>query len=167
VGEGASTDDLTVLARRCLYRTLRAVRKQIPLNDLLNAACNDPAAIPDLIRGCKLGRDYAQLFLRVACPGASREQVLTAFQEAICTNFLDQIRGRSVSDRAVSESASELRERFNGAREALGDDFRRIASNLAADPEWKIAMPRSRRRQSRVEQARELLGQSLLAGSQV
>src|SRR5947209_6125968 len=102
-GNGASVDALTVMARRCLYRTIRAVRKQIPLNDLLNAACNNPSTLPDLIRGCKQGRDYARLFQRVACPGASREQVLIAYQEAVCTNFLDQIRGRLASDRAVGE----------------------------------------------------------------
>jgi hypothetical protein len=163
-GDGSSTDDLTVLARRCLYRTLRAVQKQIPLNDLLNAACNDPDALPDLIRGCKQGRDYARLFQRVAGRGASREELLVAYQEVVCTNFLDQIRGQLIGARVVDESAAELRERLDGVREALDGDVHRIAARLAADSEWKIAMPRSRKKQSRADQARELLDQSLLAG---
>jgi hypothetical protein len=163
-GDGASTEDLTMFARRCLYRTLSAVKKQIPLNDLVNAACQCPEALPELIRSCKMGRDYARLFQRVACPGASREEVLIAFQEAICTNFLDQIRGRLVGAQAVNESAVELRERLDGVKVALAGDIRRIASSLAANPEGKVTMPPGRRKRSRTDQARELLGEDLLLG---
>src|SRR5687767_12856298 len=104
VVDGASTKDLTELARKCLYRTLQAVRKQVPFDALLNAACNCPDTLPDLIRGCRLGRDYAQLFQQVASEGASREEILLAYQEAVCTNFFDQIRGQVVGARAVDES---------------------------------------------------------------
>jgi hypothetical protein len=162
-GDGASADDLTALARRCLYRTLQAVRKQVPFEALLDAACNNPDTLPDLIRGCNLGRDYARLFQRVADKGASREEVHVAYQREVCSNFLNQIHSRIACRRAFEEPPAETRKRLDAVRDNLDGDYRRIASNLAADPQWKIAMPRSPRR-SRVEQAQELLGQSLLAG---
>ena len=68
-GNGVGIDEMTVLARRCLHRTLRAVRDQVPFDALLNAASSCPDSLPDLIRGCKLGRDYARLFQRVADKG--------------------------------------------------------------------------------------------------
>jgi hypothetical protein len=162
-GDGTSADHLIVLARRCLYRTLRAVRKQVPFDALLVAACNCPDALPDLIRECKQGRDYARLFQRVAEKGATREALLAAYLREVCSSFLNQIHSRIACRRAFVESPAETRERLDGVRDALDGDYRRIATNLAADPEWKIAMPRSPRR-SRAEQAQELLGQSLLAG---
>jgi hypothetical protein len=165
VAAGADMDKIVKLVRQCLHRTLRALQKQIPFDDLLNAACTHPDALPAMIRECKVGRDYARLFQQVACPGASREDVLVAYQEAICTNFLDQIRGQVIGSRPAGESAAEIRERLDDVREALASDFQRIASKLAANPEWKIAMPRGSRLRSRTEQARDLLGQSLLAGS--
>ena len=162
---GADMAEILKLVRRCLYQTLRAVRKQVPFDDLLKAACNSPDDLPALIRDCQIARDYARLFQQVACPGASRKDVLVAYQLAFCTSFLDQIRGRVVCSRTAGESAVEIRERLENVLEALGPDFHRIALNLAARPEWKIIMPRGNRPQSRTEQARELLGQSLLAGS--
>ena len=161
--DGANADELTQLARRCLVRTLQAVQKQIPFDALLNAACNNPDALPDLVRDCKLGRDYARLFQRVADKGASREQVLVAYQREVCSNFLNQIHNRTACRRSFEESPAESRERLDGVRDALDVDYRRIASNLAADPEWKITMPRGPGR-TRTEQAQELLDQSLLAG---
>jgi len=163
VGNGANADELTILARRCLIRTLQAVQKQIPFKALLNAACNNPDALPDLIRACKQGRDYARLFQRVADKGASREEVLVAYQREVCSNFLNQIHNQIACRRAFEESPEKIRERLDGVREALDGDYRRISKNLAADPEWKISMPRGSRR-SRAEEAQELLGQSLLAG---
>jgi hypothetical protein len=139
------------------------VRKQVPFDALLNAACNNPDTLPDLIRRCKQGRDYARLFQRVAEKGASREEVLVAYQREVCSDFLNQIHNRIACRRAFEESPAETRERLDGVRDALDGDYRRIARNLAADPEWKMAMPPSPRR-SRAEQAQELLNQSLLAG---
>jgi hypothetical protein len=161
--DGANADELTVLARRCLVRTLQAVQKQIPFDALLNAACKNPDALHELIRGCKLGRDYARLFQRVADNGASREQVLIAYQREVCSSFLNQIHNRLACRRVFEESPAETRERLIGVCDGLDGDYRRIAKNLSGDPDWKIVMPRGPKR-SRTEQARELLDQSLLAG---
>jgi hypothetical protein len=166
VGQGGTTDEIATDARRCLYRTLKAVRKQIPFGALLDAACKDADALPDLIRECRQGRDYARLFQHVACEGASREEVLQDYQRALCDNFFDQIRGRVARSPTGEPSPAVIRERLNDVKETLGADFKCIASKLAENPEAKINMPRRERQQSRQERAKEMSAWSLLEGVQ-
>jgi hypothetical protein len=99
----------------------------------------------------------------VADKGASREKVLFAYEREVCSNFLDQIQHKLAFRRDAAESPAETRQKLDFVRDALDGDFRRIATNLASNPEWRIAMPRGPRR-TRTEKAKELLGQSLLAG---
>ena len=78
-------------ARQCLHRTIRAVMKQIPLEALLSAACDAPHVLPEIIRQCKQGRDYARQFQDVAEAGAGREAILENYLWSVCDRFFDQI----------------------------------------------------------------------------
>ena len=61
VCHGESVEDVAEKVRDCLYKTLRAVKKQVPLDHLLVAAEDDPASLARAARESVVGRDYFQL----------------------------------------------------------------------------------------------------------
>ncbi len=59
-------EDVAVKVLDCVYNTLRAVKKQVPLNHLIIIAEADPAALAQAARESVDGRDYIKLLAQVA-----------------------------------------------------------------------------------------------------
>lgn len=163
VCEGGQVEEIAEQTKRCVRDTLRKVLKLIPFKELLDAACNNPEALPGIIKTCKKGRDYARLFEQVAEKGASRETIIGRFQNAICESFFEQIRQRAVLTNASRESPSTLRGRLKQARDILQKDFQHIAANLSKNPDARICLPRGKKK-TRGERAKEVLSHSLFGG---
>src|SRR5579875_1283282 len=96
VKQHETTEEVVEKARQSLYRTMRAVKKLIPFDQLLSASCNDPDRLPGLIHSCSKGRDFARLFQSVVQKGAGKETVLQNYLSALCDRFLDQIATRTI-----------------------------------------------------------------------
>jgi hypothetical protein len=148
-------------ARNSLYLTLRKVRKLIPFDQLLSASCNDPDRLPDLIRSCSKGRDFARLFQDVAQKGAGRETVLQDYLWALCDRFLDQIATRTISTGQWA-SVPDLCQHLTEVKECLCDDINRIAQRLAECPDGQLRMRRSRSGSVSQTATSALLNESLL-----
>lgn len=158
---GETSDQVADKARQSLYRTLRAVKKLIPFDQLLSAACNDPDALLDLIRQCGKGRQFARLFQDVADKGRGREGVLQDYLGTICDTYLEQIAPHSFpSERWLS--VADLRRHLSEVRELLKDDIGRIAHKLAENPEWLPRMRPSRNGSGPKNSTHALLNESLL-----
>lgn len=161
VGRGEPSEQIARKACESLHRTLRAVKKLIPFDQLLSAACNDPDALPDLIRQCSKGRDFARLFQEVAEKGRGRENLLQDYLWAVCDRFLDQIAARSVPSEQWS-SVTDLRRHLYEVRELLGDDIRHIAQKLAENPDWTARIRPSKNGAAQEDRTLALLNESLL-----
>lgn len=143
VGQGETSEQVARKARKSLYRTVRAVKKLIPFDRLLSAACNDPDSLADLIQRCGKGRDFAHLFQKVTEKGRAREDLLQDFLWTLCDRFLDQIAARAVPSEQWP-NFPDLRRHLYEVREMLDDDIRRIAHKLAENSEWQPRVRPSR-----------------------
>lgn len=161
VNRHETSEEVGEKARKSLYRTLRAVKKLIPFDQLLSASCNDPDRLPDLIRSCSKGRDFARLFQDVAQKGAGRETVLQDYLWALCDRFFDQIATRTISTDQWA-SVSDLHRHLAEVKECLCDDINLIAQKLAECPDWQIRMRPSRNGSVSQTATSALLNESLL-----
>src|SRR5690348_15618830 len=82
-----------------MYRTLRSVGKQIPLEDLLRAAANRDASLAGAVSQCR--HDFAEMLERVAAePVEGGPTVSERYVDAILDRYLDQIAVRLVGGEA-------------------------------------------------------------------
>lgn len=158
VMNGEPTDAVVLKARKCLYRTLKALKKIIPLNELLTVACDNPNALRALTGRCGKGREFANLFSIVAVKGMSKKGILRAFIETICDRYFGQIEANSFPS-AQWSNLPDLRCHLAKARELLAPDIDLIAHNLAEDTNCRLRIPRSRNGSSATN---EILNESLL-----
>lgn len=161
VNQHETTEEVAEKARKSLYRTVRAVKKLIPFDQLLSASCNDPDRLSDLIRSCGRGLDYARLFQSVAQKGAGKETVLRNYLSALCDRFLDQVATQTIPS-GQWVSVSDLHQHLAEVNDCLGDDIHHIAQRLSECPDGQLRM-RHRRSGSVTQTATSaLLNQSLL-----
>lgn len=161
VDEGKPADIVARVVVESLFRTLRRVQKQIPLNLLLLAAESQPEQVGPLIRQCK-GHDYAVLFGEVLEPSVTREHVARNFVQAILEKFSDQIICRAVPSQRWPQM-HEVVDFMHEIGNRLLPDVDRIARNWAADPQWKPVMTRtSNTSATLVDKTETILGESLL-----
>jgi hypothetical protein len=157
---GEPSDQVADKARVSLYRTVRALKKLIPFDQLLSVACNDPDALLDAIRRCDKGHEFAQLFQVVAEKGQSREGLLQTYLWTLCDKYLDQIAAKSFPSEKWP-SLPDLRCHLAEVREILKDDIDRIAHKMADNPDWRPRM-RPSRNGSGSSTTQALLNESLL-----
>lgn len=74
-----------------MYRTLRSVGKQIPLEDLLRAAASRDAGLPAAVSQCR--HDFAEMLERVAAESVAdgTPTVAERYVDAVLDRYLDQI----------------------------------------------------------------------------
>lgn len=83
-----------------MYRTLRSVGKQIPLEDLLRAAASRDASLPGAVSQCR--HDFAEMLERVAAEPVvdGGPTVSERYVDAVLDRYLDQIAIRLVGGEA-------------------------------------------------------------------
>jgi hypothetical protein len=113
-----------------MYRTLRSVRKQIPLEDLLRAAADRDASLPGAVSQCR--HDFAEMLERVSAEpvvdGAPR--VSERYVDAILDRYLDQI-----AVKLVGGEAFPTFDRFCEQASAWKTQIRPVLRRLASDVE--------------------------------
>ena len=150
-------------AIRCLYRTFKNLVELLPLQELLDAAQRADQTIHDVVRECRQGRDFAEIFEQLAAihtdPAALVESVLRATVE----RFFDQIELKVVGDGRWPDMA-----RFRIMREdvkaRMRDGVGRLARKIADHPNEKPRMP-ARSTDQKEKDQRDLQKQSLLPRS--
>jgi hypothetical protein len=83
-----------------MYRTLRSVGKQVPLEDLLRAAASRNASLSGAVSRCR--HDFAEMLERVAAEPVADggPTVSERYVEAVLDRYLDQIAVRLVGGEA-------------------------------------------------------------------
>jgi hypothetical protein len=157
---GEPVEAIARKAKNSLCQTLKKVQQQLPFDRFISAACNDPGALNDLIRGCDRGHEFAALFRQIVRPGMNEQEVCTAFVEAVCDKYFYQIESGAFPSERWS-NPQELRSFLCDVREheQMVNERIRIAKNLAKNPSKPIRMARSRNRKNLTP---ELLKGSLL-----
>jgi hypothetical protein len=137
------------------------LKKLLPFNQLLSAACNDPDTLHEQIRQCGKGREFAMLFELVAQEGQSREGVLQDFLWTVCDKYLDQIAVSSFPSERWPNLA-DLRRHLTDVRKILKDEIDLMAHKLANNPDWQPRMRPSRNGAGPKSSTHALLNESLL-----
>jgi hypothetical protein len=156
-----STEQTANKARRCLCGSVRAARKQIPLDALIDAARTGSDELPSLIRGCKDGRQHAELIQRTVRVGMDKECAYVSYLWAVGERYFDLIEVRAVRPEDGLTSY-EVHERRTEVQARLQSDINRIAGRLSEDSAAEIRIPPRKKQQNGPSQTQELLGFSLL-----
>ena len=98
------------IARRlteAMYRTLRSVGKQIPLEDLLNAAANPKHGLSATVSQCR--HDFAEMVERVAAEPvlADGPTIAERYVDAVLDRYLDQM-GLRLFEHLPKRASSQL-----------------------------------------------------------
>lgn len=160
----ASSPQEADVARRlaeAMYRTLRNVGKQIPLEELLKAAATRQPDFPDAIAQCR--HDFAEMIERVAAdsPTDAVASIAERYVDAVLDRYLDQI-----GLRLVGQEPFPTFDRFcaqvNEWKARIRPSLKRLASNLESGQTPRVpAQPTA----VRAAEREELMALSLLTGS--
>lgn len=150
-------------ATRCLHLTWKKLVELLPLERLLDAAKLDDQTIHDVVRKCRKGRDYAELFEQLAAihsdPAALVESVLRATVERI----FDQVEFEVVGAGHWPDMV-RFRMMRQHVQTLMRDDVGRLARKIAHHPNEKPRMP-ARSADLKEKDQRDLQNQSLLPRS--
>jgi hypothetical protein len=98
IASNPTEGDISRRLTEAMYRTLRSVGKQIPLEDLLNAAANRQGGLSATVAHCH--HDFAEMVERVAAEPVpdGGPTIAERFVEAILDRYLDQMGLRLVGE---------------------------------------------------------------------
>jgi hypothetical protein len=146
-------------ARRALCQTVKSVREQIPLDDLIEAACGDRSRLSELIRQCQQGRQHAELIKRSVRPDMDRLTAYAVYLEAIGDRFFDQI---AVAAPCPNKglTAHDVQVRRVEVENQLRSEIDRLAKRINDDPACRIRVPP--RKGTATDETKELLNFSLV-----
>lgn len=166
IRQGKSSREVASRVVRGIYSGLRAAfkefaKKGVTVKDML-AARDDAHGMHGLVKKTR-GHDYAQLFAETALAekGASDDAFLENYVWAICEKMFDQV-AREVVPCENWDNFPDLNRHFNEVREEIARDVRRIADNLAKDPDWLPKRQGAKSGGSKVDDTLAMLDESLL-----
>ena len=152
------------IARRltdAMYRTLRSVGKQIPVEELLKAASNRDPGLSAAVAQCR--HDFAEMIERVAAESAADTppSVAERYVDAILDRYLDQI-GLKLVGQEPFPTFDSFCIQANEWKARIRPALKRLASNLESGQ-----APRMPAQPAAVHAAEreELMALSLLTGS--
>jgi len=153
------TSETVRAAQRALYQTTKSVRKQIPLDDLIEAARSDRSRRPELVRRCRLGRQHAELIQRCVRPGMDRLTAYAVYLQAVGDRFFDQIAvAAPCPDKGLTPY--DVHVHRVEVQNQLRPDIDRLAKRLSEDPAGDIRVPP--RKGAGADETPEVLNFSLL-----
>ena len=161
IASGPKDGEIPRRLTEAIYRTLRSVGKQIPLEDLLRAAANRDAGLPAAVSQCR--HDFAEMLERVSAEatvdGAST--ISERYVDAVLDRYLDQIAIRLVGGDAFPTFDSFCAQ-ANEWKSRIKPALKRLASKLESGQAPRVpAQPAATRTADR----EELLELSLLTGN--
>ena len=143
----------------CLRMTFKNLVELLPLERLLEAATDEHCTIRDVVRECRMGREYADLFVQQTAIHTDPVQIVEGVARATVDRFLDQIELKVVGHGHWPDMPCYHTMREN-VMALIRDDVADLARRVADCPNEKPRMPR--RSANQVEQdQRNLLSLSL------
>ena len=159
-----SAEDVAHKVTRKMPQALRKAFKEfieagVTVEQLLESR-RDPKAMARLVRQCQ-GHDYAHLLAETAAveSGGDDRQFLTSFMNGIVERVSDQITHDVIGTSAWPDVAG-VRDFFARVESHIVSDVQRIATKLAADPNW-LPTVKSKAKGETNNPTKELLGMSL------
>jgi hypothetical protein len=160
VRRGEPLDVVAQLVVQSLYRTLRKVQKQIPLENLITVTQAQAEALIHIINECE-GHDYARLFAEVAEPNVSRQGLIENYLMALLEKFSDQIVQQAVPCERWPQM-HEIMDFMHDVGSRVMPDVEYIAAKLAENPQWTPRMRPSAAAGNSADCTEAMLSESLL-----
>lgn len=161
IASGPKEGEIPRRLTEAIYRTLRSVGKQIPLEDLLRAAATRDAGFPAAVSQCR--HDFAEMLERVAAEptvdGVST--VSERYVDAVLDRYLDQIAIRLVGGDAFPTFDSFCAQ-ANEWKSRIKPALKRLASKIESGQAPRVP---SQPAATRTAEREELLELSLLTGN--
>lgn len=161
IASGPREGEIPRRLTEAMYRTLRSVGKQIPLEDLLKAAANRDAGLPAAVSQCR--HDFAEMLERVAAEPAvdGAPTVSERYVDAVLDRYFDQIAIRLVGGDAFPTFDSFCAQTSEWKAQ-IKPALKRLASKLESGQAPRVpAQPAA----TRTAEREELLDLSLLTGN--
>lgn len=161
IASGPQEGEIPRRLTEAMYRTLRSVGKQIPLQELLTAADSRDPALSAAVAQCR--HDFAEMVERVAAEPAvhGAPTVSERYVDAVLDRYLDQIAIRLVGGEAFPTFDSFCAQ-ANEWKARIKPALRRLASKLESGQAPRVpAQPAA----TRTAEREELLELSLLTGN--
>ncbi len=159
IGNREPAEDIADEVVRCLHTTFKNLVELLPLEQLIDAANRDDHTVHDVVRECRKGREYAELFDQLAAIHSDPAALIEGVARAAVDRFLDQIEMKVVGNGHWPDMA-----RFRVMREdtmaRIQEAVARLARQVAENPNEKPRMP-ARSAEQKEKDQRDLLNLSL------
>ena len=143
----------------CLHKTFKNLVVLLPVERLLEAATDEDRTIREVVRECRKGREYAELFAQQTAIHTDPVQIVEGVAYATVDRFLDQIELKVVGHGHWPDM-SRYRTMRENVMMLIRNDVANLARRVADCPNEKPRMPR--RSADQIEQdQRDLLNLSL------
>jgi len=147
-----------------LHKTLRQIRKDLPLEQLIECL-NDAEQLRELYHQFDGANDVKDFLLEAANLEAGMQEKLCYFLNQSLENCLYDV-PYSVAESDAGVSITEARNIVRNAGSRLQSEIQRIASKFAENPDWnpRRVSRRPDKAVSKADKTERMLGESLLAG---
>jgi len=163
IRDGSSSEDVADRIEECLHKTLRQIRKDLPLGELIRSL-DDPERLREICDQITGAHDVKYFLREAANMDAELPHKLEAFVENSLDNCLHDVPWL-VSDGTGDFSVTEARNVIGSARSSLQPEIERIVKKLSENPDWHPRRPSRRNKSgSREDKTKAMLAESLLAG---
>lgn len=161
IGSNRPEHEITRRLTVTMYRTLRSVAKQIPLEALLTSASE--GVTPEFSRSvAECRHDFAEMIERVAAEPTidMRSTICEKFVDAVVDRYLDQI-GFSLVGQAQFATFDSYCAQMNRWKDLIRPELKRLAGTLESG---KLPRVPAQSGATRAAEREELMGLSLLTG---
>lgn len=163
IRDGDSSEDVADRIEDCMHKTLRQIRKDLPLDELIRSL-DDPERIRGVCDQIDRAHDVKYFLIEAAQMDASLHNKLEAFLETSLDNCLYDIPWL-VSDGTNDGSVTKARGIIMTARNIVQPEIERVAKKLAKNPDWHPRRSSHRKNSGqRGDRTKSMLSESLLSG---
>lgn len=163
IREGSSDSEVAEKIEDCLYKTIRHIRKDLPLQELIRLL-NEPEQLREMCHRIDGAHDVKYFLIEAADQETDLQGKLSYFLNQSLENCLYDV-PYLVADSAENVSITDARNTVRNAGRSLQSEIQRIAAKLAENSGW---IPRRANRRdkpiTKVDTTQKMLGESLLAG---
>ena len=160
---GSSVSEVADRIADCLYKTLRQVRKDLPLAELIGCL-DSPERLREMCQHIDGAHDVKYFLIEAAVQNTEAQEKLSNFLGQSLENCLYDV-PYLAAESAGNVNITEARSIVRNAANSLHGKIQRIAERLTENPSW---IPRRASRRDRavaiVDTTPTMLGESLLAG---
>ncbi|WP_437193315.1 hypothetical protein [Planctomicrobium sp. SH527] len=163
IQEGSSISEVAAKIEDCLHKTLRQIRKDLPLSEMIEHL-HDPQKLREMCSRIEGAHDVKYFVIEAADQKGELPEKLSYFLSrslANCLYDVPYLAANFESDISITGVRNAIRD----AEICLQPEIHRIARKLAENPAWNPR--RASRRETpavKVDTTKKMLGESLLVG---